>query len=111
MTIITTRWELTGVVNVTSMNDHFEQVKLYMDISKGYCESFGKDKLVGSQCNGIYESLTKFAKQVEEKKLMMSRSVGQEKRNKRQLMKSSPMVTKAAQILFGLCDANCVVNK
>lgn len=81
-----------------------------MDAAKRYCKNFNRTKLVGSLCIEIYESPTGFAKQVEERKSKMFRSVEHERRNKRQLQRILPQVTKAAQMLFAFCDVNCVVS-
>lgn len=55
----------------------------------------------------IHENIKQFAKQIEEKKLLILNSIWHGKRDKQAIF---PIIVKTAQVLYGLCDINCLWN-
>lgn len=93
---------------MTYFNNNYKKLKTYINTAGDYCKihnnKFNSTKPYGTI---IHENIKHFVKQIEEKKLLILNSVGHEKRDKRAII---PNIIKTAQVLYGLCDINCLWN-
>jgi len=62
-----------------------------------------------SHCDELYYTLKGLAKKIELKEKLLFESIGLPHRSRRQV-KTLAALAKAAQILFGICDFNCITN-
>ena len=107
--IVTTRWELTAFLDITYCKTQYENIKKYIELAHGFCENFSRINITQTHCDELYVTLKGLAKKIELKEKLLFESIGLPHRNRRQANLLSTLA-KTAQILFGICDINCLTN-
>ncbi|CAI6372939.1 unnamed protein product [Macrosiphum euphorbiae] len=52
--IVTTRWELTGFLDITYFRTQYETNKKYLDLAQGFCENFSRINITKGHCDELY---------------------------------------------------------
>jgi len=105
--IINTQWTLLTYVNLTFYNEREKIFDTYLDSTKQYCL---ENELIPSKSNIICQNFktvfTDFIKEVLNKRANILKTLGhRSKRGRRGLING---VGNLANILFGVCDNNCI---
>lgn len=107
--IRTTQWELTAFLNLTIYNQQVEEIQDVVDLSTHLCNLMGTRGFNQTNCRILNKVSTNLYQQIKNKKKLIFKSINHvdETARKRRAIPFK-MISKAAQILFGLCDTLCV---
>lgn len=103
--IITNKWDLTAYLNLTYYQQQSALVKTSIDNFKKHCITITKFNISSPCFNFLNMINDTYSKTLFKEKLILS-TIGYKNRNKRELNFKS--VFRTAQLLFGMCDIDCI---
>ena len=105
--IVTSKWDLTAYVDLKQHNKRAILLAGYMTQAEQYCASSLYLNVTDEQCSHTHEIVNQIRIEILHRKDLILNAVGHN-RPKRGI--SFKHIKQAAQILFGLCDAMCIMN-
>jgi len=108
MKIRTTQWDLVAYYDISSFYQKTKDVNTYLEAMNKLCNHLNTINMFQTNCETIYALIKLLAKVAEEKKRIIYDSIGHPRLTKRGIPFKA--ITKAAKILFGLCDQFCVLK-
>jgi len=101
--IVTTAWELTAYVNITTYEQRWGKIDQFINDTEVMCASIKNN--VDNHCGDFLPFTLKLFNEIKHKKHLVISSIGFKTKNRRSIVDT---ISKTARLLFGLCNAECM---